>query len=205
MTQTTDQQPTTLHGGPPRQQRSSRAGGRRSMLSRIRAFPRPEPEAPPWRGRPDEAYHLLQDARAVIAQGWIQDRWYARTPAPPRPRRAVIPPVGQPRRRPCCLPGRRCGLRRPAARTGRPLRQGSAGAGSPLGCLAGVAGPGRHGDRRLGGSPGAPHGPRTGSDAVERPAGPYPRGGPGSGRPRHQPRGHGSGEPVYPVTVEALI
>jgi hypothetical protein len=52
------------------------------LLSRIRAFPRPEPEAPPWRGRPDEAYHLLQDARAVIAQGWIQDRWYARTPAP---------------------------------------------------------------------------------------------------------------------------
>ncbi|WP_199514109.1 DUF6197 family protein [Nucisporomicrobium flavum] len=85
MTRTIDERPTTPHGGPVRQQRPDREGVRRSLLARIRAFRRPEPDAPPWQGRPEEAYHVLQDARAVIAQGWIQDRWYARTPAPLRP------------------------------------------------------------------------------------------------------------------------
>jgi hypothetical protein len=57
---------------------------RRSLLDRIRVFQRPEPDARRWQSRPDEAYRVLEDARAVIAQGWIQDHWFARRPAPSR-------------------------------------------------------------------------------------------------------------------------
>ncbi|MFI7600492.1 hypothetical protein [Actinoplanes sp. NPDC049681] len=55
---------------------------RRSLLDRIRVFQRPEPQARPWHGRPDEAYRVLEDARAVLAQGWIQNRWFVSGPAP---------------------------------------------------------------------------------------------------------------------------
>jgi hypothetical protein len=83
MTQT-DERLTALHGAPTRRQRSGREGVRRSLLDRIRVFQRPEPDARPWQSRPDEAYRVLEDARAVIAQGWIQEHWFARRPAPYR-------------------------------------------------------------------------------------------------------------------------
>jgi hypothetical protein len=73
MTQTIDERLTTPRGGPARRWRS--------LLDRIRVFRRPEPDARPWRSRPDEAYRVLEDARAVIEQGWIQDRWFVRRPA----------------------------------------------------------------------------------------------------------------------------
>ena len=82
MTQTIDERLTAPRGGPARRQRSGRDGVRRSLLDRIRVFQRPEPDARPWQSRPDEAYRVLEDARAVIAQGWIQDHWFARRPAP---------------------------------------------------------------------------------------------------------------------------
>ncbi|MEV4641229.1 hypothetical protein AB0J80_28195 [Actinoplanes sp. NPDC049548] len=69
MTQTIDERLTT-------------PGVRRSLLGRIRALPRPEPAARPWQGRPYEAYRVLEDARAVIAQGWVQGHWFARRPGP---------------------------------------------------------------------------------------------------------------------------
>ena len=82
MTQTIDERLTALRGAPPGRQRSGREGVRRSLLDRIRVFQRPEPDARPWQSRPDEAYRVLEDARAVIAQGWIQDHWFAHRPAP---------------------------------------------------------------------------------------------------------------------------
>ena len=81
MTQTIDERLTAPRGGPARRQRSGRDGVRRSLLDRIRVFQRPEPDARPWQSRPDEAYRVLEDARAVIAQGWIQDHWFGRRPA----------------------------------------------------------------------------------------------------------------------------
>jgi len=39
------------------------------------------PDARPWQSRPDEAYRVLEDARAVIAQGCFQDHWFGRRPA----------------------------------------------------------------------------------------------------------------------------
>ncbi|MEU4419915.1 hypothetical protein AB0F81_04765 [Actinoplanes sp. NPDC024001] len=70
MRQTIKDRLTTARGGPEL---------RRSMRDRIRAFQRPEPQPQPrpWRGRPEEAYAVLEDARAVIARGWIQDHWFA--------------------------------------------------------------------------------------------------------------------------------
>jgi hypothetical protein len=82
MTQATKERLTTLRGGRARRQRPGREGVRRSLLDRIRVFLRPAPDAEPWHGRPDEAYRVLEDARAVIAEGWIQDRWFACRPAP---------------------------------------------------------------------------------------------------------------------------
>jgi hypothetical protein len=76
MTQTVDGRLTALRAGPERR--------RRWVLGRIRLLPRPEPEARPWRGRPDEAYRVLEDARTVIAQGRVQDRWFARRPTASR-------------------------------------------------------------------------------------------------------------------------
>jgi hypothetical protein len=83
MTKTIDERLTALRGGPARRHRSEREGVRRSLLDRIRVTRRPQPDARPWRGRPDEAYRVLEDARAVIAQGWIQDQWFARRPPAP--------------------------------------------------------------------------------------------------------------------------
>ncbi|MEV8510365.1 hypothetical protein AB0368_36810 [Actinoplanes sp. NPDC051475] len=68
-----DEQRTTARGGPARRHR---------LLARIRVFERPAPEARPWQGRPEEAYRVLEDARAVIAQGWVQERWFVRRPTP---------------------------------------------------------------------------------------------------------------------------
>jgi hypothetical protein len=82
MTQTIDERRTALRAGPARRQRSGPDGVRRSLLDRIRAFQRPEPDARPRQSRPDEAYRVLEDARVVIARGWIQDRWFARRPTP---------------------------------------------------------------------------------------------------------------------------
>ncbi|MBG0566611.1 DUF6197 family protein [Actinoplanes aureus] len=72
MTPTIEEPLTTARGAPAR---------RRSLLDRIRAFQQPEPRTPPWQGRPEEAYHVLEGARAVIARGWIQDDWFARRPS----------------------------------------------------------------------------------------------------------------------------
>jgi len=87
MTKTMDERLTALRGGLVRRQRSGRTGARRSLLDRIGFIQRPERQARPWQGRPDEAYRVLEDARAVIAQGWIQDHWFvARRPASSHPR-----------------------------------------------------------------------------------------------------------------------
>jgi len=82
MTQTIDE-PLTTSGGAARR-RTRRAGAWQSLLDRIHAFPRPEPDARPGQSRPDVAYRVLEDARAVLAQGWLQDRWYARRAVPSR-------------------------------------------------------------------------------------------------------------------------
>ena len=95
MTQTIDEQLTTRRGEPARH-RSRREGVQRSLLRRIRAFHRPQPDARPWRGRPDEAYGVLEDARVVITQGWVQDRWFARRPAPSGPRPQFSRPPDRP-------------------------------------------------------------------------------------------------------------
>src|SRR3954451_5710332 len=84
MTQTIDERLTAPYGGRARRHRSGREGVRRSLLDRIRVLHRPEPDARPWQSRPDEAYRVLEDARAVIAQGWIQDHWFARRPTSSR-------------------------------------------------------------------------------------------------------------------------
>jgi hypothetical protein len=74
MTQAIDERLTPARGRPARRHRS--------LLARIGLFERPEPEARPWQGRPDEAYRVLEDARAVIARGWVQDRWFVCRPTP---------------------------------------------------------------------------------------------------------------------------
>ena len=94
MTQTIDERLAALRAAPPRPQRSGREGVRRSLLDRIRVVQRPEPDARPWQSRPDEAYRVLEDARAMIAQGWIQDHWFARRPAPSRRRAQSSRPSG---------------------------------------------------------------------------------------------------------------
>jgi len=96
MTKTIDERLTALRGGLARRHRSGWKGGRRSLLDRFRVIERPRPDAQPWPGRPDVAYRVLEDARAVIAEGgWIQDHWFARRPAPsPAPARSARPSDG---------------------------------------------------------------------------------------------------------------
>jgi hypothetical protein len=81
MTQTIDERRTVVRGGPDQRQRPGRQGVLRSLLDRICVFQLPEPAVRPSHGRPDEAYRVLEDARAMIARGWIQDHWFARRPA----------------------------------------------------------------------------------------------------------------------------
>ena len=73
MTQTIDE-PLTTSGGPAQR----RAGPWHSLLNRVRGVRRAEPDTGPRQNRPDLAYRVLEDARAVLAQGWVQDHWYAR-------------------------------------------------------------------------------------------------------------------------------
>ena len=106
MTQTIDERRTAPRGGPDRRQRPGRQGVLRSLLDRIRVLQRPEPGVRPSHGRPDEAYRVLEDARAMIARGWIQDHWFARRPARSRRAPQSARPVERPRRRRCaCLVG----------------------------------------------------------------------------------------------------
>jgi len=82
MTQTIDERCSAPRVGP------ERDGVLRSLLHRLRVFYRPEPDVRTSLRRPDEAYRTLEEARAVIARGWIQHRWFAHrsTPARSRPR-----------------------------------------------------------------------------------------------------------------------
>jgi len=96
MTKTIDERLTALRGGLARRHQPERKGVRRSLLDRFRVMEPPQPDTQPWRGRPDEAYRVLEDARAVIAEGgWIQDHWFARRPAPsPLRAQSARPPDG---------------------------------------------------------------------------------------------------------------
>src|SRR4051794_36413843 len=77
MTQTNDERRTGPRE-PSARQRPEREGVLPSLLGRLRAFYRPGPDhVQPARRRADEVYRVLEDARAVIVQGWVQDRWFA--------------------------------------------------------------------------------------------------------------------------------
>jgi hypothetical protein len=70
---------------PAADRRPERRGGSRT-LARIRAF---------WRGpaEPDvlpDAYQVLQGARAVIEQGWVQNRWFVRRNPEPSLREQIF-------------------------------------------------------------------------------------------------------------------
>jgi hypothetical protein len=81
MTRTVNDERASARGLPER---------RRAWRNRLRLLsPRdPGAVAPPER-RAEDAYHVLQDARAVIEHGWVQNRWFvpakaaARVGAPP--------------------------------------------------------------------------------------------------------------------------
>jgi hypothetical protein len=76
MTQTNDERRTGPRE-PPGLQQPGREGLLPSLLGRLRALFPPGPDhVQPARRQPDEAYRVLEDARAVIAQGWVQDRWF---------------------------------------------------------------------------------------------------------------------------------
>jgi hypothetical protein len=69
----------------------------RSVLDRLHAVRRAESDdVRTLSRRPDDAYHVLEDARAVIARGWVQDRWFARRPPTVRPHAADPGAAGGP-------------------------------------------------------------------------------------------------------------
>jgi hypothetical protein len=79
----------TISTIPPEEQERHSEGRRdrfefRSALRRLRAFWRPEPEpaGPPGIQPPYDPYRLLEDAREVVARGWVQNRLFARRARP---------------------------------------------------------------------------------------------------------------------------
>jgi hypothetical protein len=63
----------------------ARRGVLRSLLDRLRG-PRPSgPDDTSPGSRADDAYHILEGARTVIARGWIQNQWFVHRRSAARP------------------------------------------------------------------------------------------------------------------------